>query len=163
MDSSISSVLVSVGGYEADQEAVKLGCELLSGNRRYLHIVYIIEVAPKLPVDSEIPSATVRGDAILRDMEAVAKPFVGAKLKLNAELLQARQAGYAIVNEAVEKSVDAIVMPVPRMTEYGEFTLGKTIPYVFEHAPCKVILWRSSHPRTDQSSHAKSYRRIWSL
>jgi nucleotide-binding universal stress UspA family protein len=112
---------------------------MLNGNKGRLHILYIIEVERTLPIDAEIPVATAKGDAVLRRMEEVAKPF---KLDPQAELLQSRQAGYAVVQEAVNKDVDAIVMAVPYQTKYGEFSLGTTIPYVFEHAPCQVILWR---------------------
>lgn len=128
-----------MAGHDADEDAVKLACGLLNGSKGLLHILYIIEVERTLPVDAEIPLATAKGDAVLRQMEEVAKPF---KLKPQAELLQSREAGYAVVQEAVEKDVDAIVMAVPYQHRYGEFSLGTTIPYVFEHAPCQVILWR---------------------
>jgi nucleotide-binding universal stress UspA family protein len=137
--STFSSVLVSVAGNDSDEEAVKMACGMLNGNKGRLHILYIIEVERTWPVDAEIPVATARGDAVLRRMEEVAQPF---KLDPQAELLQSRQAGHAVVQEAVDKDVDAIVMAVPYQTRYGEFSLGTTIPYVFEHAPCQVILWR---------------------
>lgn len=139
MGSTFSSVLVSVAGNDSDEEAVKMACGMLNGNKGRLHILYIIEVERTWPVDAEIPVATARGDAVLRRMEEVAQPF---KLDPQAELLQSRQAGHAVVQEAVDKDVDAIVMAVPYQTRYGEFSLGTTIPYVFEHAPCQVILWR---------------------
>jgi nucleotide-binding universal stress UspA family protein len=139
---ALSSVLVSVAGNDSDEEAVRMACEMLNGNKGHkgrLHILYIIEVERALPVDAEVPLATAKGDAVLRRMEEVAKPF---KLDPQAELLQSREAGYAVVQEAVDKDVEAIVMAVPYQTRHGEFSLGTTIPYVFEHAPCQVILWR---------------------
>ena len=139
MATTLSSVLVSVAGNDSDEEAVRMACGMLNGNKGRLHILYIIEVERTLPVDAEIPLATARGDAVLKRMEEVAKTF---KLSPQAELLQSRQAGYAVVQEAVNKDVEAIVMAVPYQTRYGEFSLGTTIPYVFEHAPCQVILWR---------------------
>ena len=139
MATTLSSVLVSVAGNDSDEEAVRMACGMLNGNKGRLHILYIIEVERTLPVDAEIPLATAKGDAVLRRMEEVARPF---KLNPQAELLQSREAGYAVVQEAVDKDVEAIVMAVPYQTRYGEFSLGTTIPYVFEHAPCQVILWR---------------------
>ena len=130
---------MSVAGHSSDEDAVKLACGLLNGGKGRLHVLYIIEVDRALPVDAEIPTATARGDAVLREMEDIARTF---KLEAQAELLQSRQAGYAVVQEAVDKAVEAIVMAVPYQTRYGEFSLGNTIPYVFEHAPCQVILWR---------------------
>ena len=48
------------------------------------------------------------------------------------------------VQEAVDKSVDAIVLGLPYREVYGSFSMGETAPYVLRNAPCKVILWRSS-------------------
>ena len=33
--------------------------------------------------------------------------------------------------------------------DYGTFSLGSEIPYVLEHAPCDVILWRE-HSETSR-------------
>ena len=138
----LSSVLVAVGGHGTDEEAVRLAGDMLRGNKRgRLHILYVIEVERTLPVDAEIPMATARGDAVLRRMEELATSM---KIGSQAELLQSRQIGYAVVQEAVDKEVDAIVMAVPYGNEYGRFTMGRTVPYVFEHAPCRVILWRDN-------------------
>ncbi len=142
MDASLSSTLVAVGGLDSDEEAVRLACGLVRGNKRgRVHILYVIEVERALPVDAEIPPAAARGDAVLRRMEEVAASL---KVETQAELLQSRQVGYAVVQEAVDRAVDAIVMAVPYRSEYGRFTMGRTVPYVFEHAPCRVILWRDN-------------------
>ena len=142
---AISSVLVAVTGETSDDEAVRLGCGLLNSSKGGLYILYVIEVERALPVDAEIGPATAKGEEVLKHMEQVAKPF---KHKTQAELLQSREAGYAVVQEAVDKQVDAIVLSVPYTERYGSFSLGHTVPYVLEHAPCKVILWREDMPVT---------------
>ena len=138
-----SSVLVAVGGQGSDDDAVELGCDLLRPNKATLYIVYIIEVERGLPLDveAEIAPATAEGEEILKDMEEVAKPH---KLNVEAELLLSRRAGAAVVQEAVDKKVDAIVLGVPYREEYGSFSVGDTASYVLRSAPCRVILWRDS-------------------
>ena len=135
----LSSVLVAVAGKESDDNAVKLGCDLINSSKGNLYIVYVIEVQRGLPLDAEIAPATAKGEEVLKHMENVAKPY---KCAIQAELLQSRRPGLAVVQEAVDKQVDAIVLGIPYKEAYGSFTLGETVPYVLKNAPCKVILWR---------------------
>ena len=137
----LSSALVSVEGYSSAQDAVELACELIGGQKGALYIVYVIEVERSLPLDSEIVAATAKGEEVLKAMERIADPF---KCDVHAELLQSRRAGLAIVQEAAEKQVDAIVLGANYATQYGSFSLGETVPYVLSKAPCKVILWRNA-------------------
>ena len=142
---SVSSVLVAVKGEQSDDEVVRLGCELLNSSKGKLHILYVIEVERALPDDAVIPPASAKGEAVLQHAEGVAKAY---KRKAEAELVQTRQAGYAVVQEAVEKGVDAIVLGIPYRQRYGSFVLGETIPYVLKHAPCRVLIWRDSQFET---------------
>src|SRR5438309_1683014 len=58
------------------------------------------------------------------------------------ESLQARDIGTAIVEEAVEAKADLILLGMPYRRKFGEFDLGRTIPYVLKNAPCEVWLCR---------------------
>ena len=134
-----SSVLVSVTGSSLDQGVVRLGCELLESRRSTLYILYVIEVPRSLPVDSEITAATHRAERVLGEMELVAGSY---NCGLETQLIQARKTGVAVVRQAVDKNVDAIVMGASVTESYGLFSLGEHIPYVLRHAPCRVILSR---------------------
>ena len=134
-----SSALVAVKGAHCDGEVVRMACELVSSHRGRLYILHVIEVERGLPIDAEISLATAKGEQVLKQMEAVAK---GYKCRTEAQLVQSRRAGPGVVQEAVEKNVDAIVLGLPYRERYGSFSLGDTIPYVLKNAPCKVILWR---------------------
>jgi len=141
----LSSVLVAVSGDASDDPAVKLGCEMLDPQNGALHLLYIIEVERGLPLDAEVAPATAKGEDILRHVEEVASEY---KCSTEAELLQARKAGAAVVQEAVNREVDAIVLGIPFEERYGAFTLGDTAPYILKNAPCRVVLWRGTHPDT---------------
>jgi nucleotide-binding universal stress UspA family protein len=67
--------------------------------------------------------------------------------RVQTDLLQAREAGAAIVNEAVERDAQLIVMGVPYYEKYGEYCVKPRAQYVLEHAHCKVILTRESLPQ----------------
>jgi nucleotide-binding universal stress UspA family protein len=69
------------------------------------------------------------------------------KLACTGDILQARDAGHALVDEAVTLGVDGIVIGVARSGREGQaLDLGKTVEYVLRHAPCEVIVVRDGTP-----------------
>ena len=135
----IESAMVAVSGHSTDGSAVRFAAQLTDPRRGKLYIVHVIEMERSLPVDSDVPAYTTRADNLLDTMERTARPF---KREVHSDLLQARRAGHAIVHEAVERGVDMVVIGMPYKTKHGRFTLGDAAPYVLEHAPCSVVLWR---------------------
>ena len=88
----------------------------------------------------------MRGEQVLNRSERLARL---PRNDIDCQLLQARELGPAVVHEAVVRDVDAIVIGTSYPTDYGGFSLGSDIPYVLEHAPCDVILWRE-HSETSR-------------
>jgi len=131
-------ILVPVSGTEADEEAIKLACRLAKKNKGKIRAVYVITVKRTLPLDAEIESEIREGEDILDYIESVAEEQDYA---VDADLLEAREAGPAIVKEAVEQEVDLILMGVKYKRRFGQFSLGDTVPYVLKNAPCRVILY----------------------
>ena len=142
-NSPITSILVAVTGENSDETAVRFACELLDEQHSKLYILYIIEVEMTLPIDAEITTSTARGEQILNQMEEISKMY---KCETQAELLQSRRSGLAIVQESVDKQVDAIVLGIPYQEMYGSFSMGNIAPYILKNAPCKVILEREPIP-----------------
>ena len=147
---SASAVLVTVTGNQSDEEVVRLACGMVDPKKGRLHILYVIEVERGLPVDAEIGPATAKGEEVLKHVEEVAKAY---KCPTDAELVQARQAGSAVVQEAVEKSVDTIVLGIPYRKSHGSFSMGDTVPYVLKNAPCRVIVWRDPASGLSANGH----------
>jgi nucleotide-binding universal stress UspA family protein len=66
---------------------------------------------------------------------------------LQTSLLQARDVAAALVDEAIESGVDAILVGLPYRKRFGgDFVIGRTIPYVLKHAPCEVWIVREPIP-----------------
>ena len=58
-------------------------------------------------------------------------------------LLQARDVGAALVDEAAELETDLIVLGLPYRKKFGgDFAMGRTVPYVLQNAACQVIVAR---------------------
>lgn len=131
-------ILVPVAGGEADEEATKLACRLAKKDKAEIRAVYVITVKRALPLDAEIESEIKKAEGILDHMESVAE---GEDCEVETNLLQARDVGPTIVDEAVEQGVDLILMGVNYKQRFGQFSLGDAVPYVIKYAPCRVILY----------------------
>jgi nucleotide-binding universal stress UspA family protein len=135
---NFSSILVPVSGSPSDERTVNLACETLKPSGGRLFIMYIIQINRHLPIDSALPSEVLKGDNILKSMEKLSEKF---KHEVKAELIQAREVGYAIVQEATRRKVDVIAMSIPELKQFGRFELEKTVTYVLKNAECNVLLW----------------------
>jgi nucleotide-binding universal stress UspA family protein len=136
-----SRILVPVNGNATDDEAVALACEIGKRGKAAVYAIYVIEVKRTLPLDVDLPPEAAKGDGILARAEHVADEL---GIDLETEILQARDVGTAIVDEALERDVDLIVMGVTYKRKFGEFDLGHTAPYVLKNAPCRVWIARAA-------------------
>ena len=134
----LQKILVPVSGTDADEEAVKLACRLAKKNKSKIYAVYVITVKRTLPIDAEIESEIRKAEGILNHVESVAEE---QDCEVETDLLQAREAAPTIVEEAVERGADLILMGVTYKRRFGQFSLGNTVPYVLKNAPCRVILY----------------------
>ena len=135
-------VLVAVGGHKVDEETVRLACRiamLRDEAKPRLYAVHVIEVNRSLPLSAPVEHEVERGEEILDEAEQLAAEF---DLEVETEMVQARDTGPAIVGEADEWGADVIVMGLPYKRRFGEFNLGKTVPYVLKNAGCRVVLFR---------------------
>ena len=132
------SILVPVGGTEADVEAVKLACRLAKKDKGKIWAVHVITIKRALPLDAGIESEIQKAEEILDNIENIAEE---QDYEVETDVLQAREVGSAIVDEAVERGVDLILMGAKYMVRFGLFSLGNIVPYVLKNAPCPVILY----------------------
>ena len=100
--------------------------------------VHIIPVDRSLPLDAEVSSEISRAEKLLAAVEVQAQKL---GCGLETYLLQAREVAPAIVDEAVERKADVIILGLSYKTRFGEFCLGQVAPYVLQNAPCRVILY----------------------
>ncbi len=133
-----------VDGSRASLNALSLACGLAKRNRGRVHAVYVIEVTRRLPLDANLGSETKRGEEILKQARQVADSLDS---EVADDLLQARDAGPAIVDEAIERTVDSIILGITYKRPIEEYSggkwMGSTAQYVLKNAPCQVILFRA--------------------
>src|SRR6202171_4230702 len=133
-------VMVAVGGQGIDSETVRLASRMTDPHGGKLYAVYIIEVNRSLPLGAVLDDVVERGEKILDEVEQL---VAQSQLPVETELVQARDTGPAIVDEAVEWGADLIVMGLPYKRRFGEVNMGKTVPYVLKNAACRGVVVRA--------------------
>ena len=134
-----SRILVPIKGNPTDDEIVSLACLIAQPTRATVYAIHVIEVNRTLPLDAELHEEAERGEEFLSRAETVAEK---AGQLIETDLLQARDVGPAIVDEAIERGIDLIMIGITYKKRFGEFDLGKTAPYVLKNAPCRVWVCR---------------------
>lgn len=137
------SLFVPLDGSDAANGALIAACEIARTTKATVSAVYVIEVPRSLPLDADLVAEGQRGEEILERAEEIAASH---DVRLDGDMLQARQAGHVIIDEAVERGADAIVIGVAYHRPYGRFELGRLAEYVLEHAPGLVWLIRYPMP-----------------
>lgn len=133
--------MVPVDGSHASIQAVAMACDLAKRNKGKVFVVNVIEVERTLALDAQLESEEMAGDEILLRAEQVAKE---AGFQLEGEILHAREASPAIVDEAIERGIDLIILGTEYRQPFGQFELGKVVQNVLKSAPCEV--WVCRHP-----------------
>jgi nucleotide-binding universal stress UspA family protein len=136
-------ILVPISGNADDFSVLELAGTLAEKKSAEVILVYVVEVKQSLPLDASLPDDIDGGEAALNRAEHYARNKAEHKLqKINTELLQARNAGAAIVDEAMQRDADVIVLGCRNRSHLGKVTLGETVPYILKNATCQVILSR---------------------
>ena len=141
-------ILLPITGTDADKQAVRLACGLARKNKGKISAVYVITVKRALPLEADIEPDIQKGEEALDYIESIAEE---EDREITTDILQAREVGPAIVDEAVELGVDLILMGVIYKQRFGQYTMGNVIPYVLKNAPCRVILYHQ-HTQTSEAT-----------
>jgi nucleotide-binding universal stress UspA family protein len=145
--SSFRRAVVALNGGSSDERIVRLVAQNARLTKAELIGVHVVEIDWTLPLDSDIASRSEEVQRVLDAAESVAEAW---KVNLEPVLLQARDVGAAIVDEAVERAADLLVVGLPYRKRFGgEFAIGRTIPYILQNAPCAV--WVLRDPINEES------------
>ena len=137
---SFRRAIVALSGGPGDERIVRLVAQHARGTKAEVIGVHVVEIDWTLPLDSDIAGHSEEVQRVLDTAEAVAED---SKITLEPVLLQARDVGAAIVDEAVERAADLLVVGLPYRQRFGgEFAIGRTIPYILQNAPSAVWVVR---------------------
>lgn len=130
-------ILVPVTGSIVDESAIKLACNVAQKPVTRICAIYVIELKHSVSLDTEMEAEIRKAETVLNRARDLA---IRENYEIETSLLQSREVGAAIVDEAAERRADLILMAVSYKKQFGAFSLGEVIPYVLKRAPCPVML-----------------------
>jgi nucleotide-binding universal stress UspA family protein len=129
-------ILLPLAGNEADDPALRLATLLLAGTTGEASILHVIEVPFDRELDAEDPEGVSFSNEVLGRADAF---FESHEVTARTGVVQARAAGAAIVDEAVEWGADLIVMGLRYKKRFGgAWDAGRTVPYVMRNSTAPV-------------------------
>jgi nucleotide-binding universal stress UspA family protein len=132
--------VLALNGGPTDELVIHLGCQLAKASGGELIAIHVIEVDWRHELSEEMTFENEAASALLDMAEGIAEQY---KVKIEGDLLQAREVAAALVDEAIEVGADAIIVGLPYRQRFGgDFQIGDAIPYIFKNAPCQVIVVR---------------------
>lgn len=152
----VRRAVLSLNGDPTDALVIDFGCKLARADGSELVAVYVVEVDWTHDLGDDLEDQREEASRALDLAEGLAEK---ENVSLESQLLQARDVGAALVDEAMALEADAIVMGLPYHVRFGgDFALGQTIPYVFKNAPCRVFVVRE--PMAHSEERDESMKRI---
>jgi APA family basic amino acid/polyamine antiporter len=153
------SILVPLFGSELDEDIVQTAALLVAGkptdeaaiDEATIEAVWIFVIPMSLPLDARLPEAQIKAarQALAR-AKVVGEEYAGVQVA--TATVRTRRAGYAIVDEARRRGVEAIVLGAeePSAIRGGAFLggrggrlenyVGDVTKYVINKANCRVIV-----------------------
>jgi len=134
------SILVPIApGYPSD-EAMDFACRLAAERRASIVAFTAIEVPLDLPLDAELPEDVREANEQLDEARAIGDSY---GVRVIGRIARTRNIGRAIVDEAIRRQSEIIVMAGPRRVrlQRGRRQIfGDAVDFVLRHAPCRVMV-----------------------
>jgi nucleotide-binding universal stress UspA family protein len=130
------NILVPVKPGRESEEAIDFAARLAAERRASIAALAVVVVPLELPLDSEATEELGRADEALDAAVAIGELY---GVDVTERLVRARSAGRTIVDEAVRRNSEIIVMGAPRAEQRGG-VFSETVDFVLKHAPCRVMV-----------------------
>ncbi|HEX7498165.1 MAG TPA: universal stress protein [Candidatus Limnocylindrales bacterium] len=139
--------VIALNGGPVDNTIVRLAIEATRSPHAELVAVHVVELDWTQPLDADVAERSEEAQRVLDMAEGVAE---GLHAKLESVLVQARDVGAAIVDEAEAREADLLILGLPYKTRFGgDFAVGRAVTYALKNAPCAV--WVVREPMGEES------------
>jgi APA family basic amino acid/polyamine antiporter len=134
------SILVPIAPGYASDEAMDIACRLAAERRASIVAFTAIDIPLDLPLDAELSEDVREANEQLDEARAIGDSY---GVSVTGRILRTRNIGRAIVDEAVRRSSEIIVMAGPRRVQLQRGRrqiFGDAVDFVLRHAPCRVMV-----------------------
>ncbi len=136
--------VIALSGGPSDGRIVRLAIDLARPSKAKLVAVHVVEIDWTMPLDADVAG---RSEAVQQVLDLAEVTAEENHYTVEAVLLQARDVGAALVDEATERNADLLVLGLPYRKRFGgDFAIGRTIPYCLKNARCTVWVVREPIP-----------------
>jgi len=138
LEVAFRTIVVPVLRGPESEEAVVAAARLAADRRSMIALVTVIEVPLELPLDADLRQAEAEAERVLDEAEALLE---GSGVRTVTRVTRARSAGPAIVEDALGRDAELIVVGAPRgRIRRGKPIFGRTVDYVLKHSPTRVLV-----------------------
>jgi APA family basic amino acid/polyamine antiporter len=134
------SILVPIAPGYASDEAMDFACRLAAERRASIIALTAIEVPLDLALDAALPDDVREANEQLDEARAIGDSY---GVRVIGRIARTRNIGRAIVDEAIRRHSEIIVMAGPRRVrlQRGRRQIfGDAVDFVLRHAPCRVMV-----------------------
>ncbi len=125
------------GGPDAE-EALFAAARLAADRKSRIALVNVVEIPLDRPFDADMVDLEQEAERVLDRAEALLE---GYGVRTVTRVVRARSAGAAIVEDALARDAELIVVGAPRTRiRRGKPIFGRTVDYVLRHSPIRVLV-----------------------
>jgi basic amino acid/polyamine antiporter, APA family len=134
------SILVPIAPGYASDEAMDFACRLAAERRASIVAFTAIEVPLDMSLDASLPEEVAEANEQLDEARAIGDSY---GVRVIGRIARTRNIGRAIVDEAIRRQSEIIVMAGPRRVRLQKGRrqiFGDAVDFVLRHAPCRVMV-----------------------
>ncbi|MHB1575827.1 MAG: universal stress protein [Candidatus Dormibacteria bacterium] len=139
-------IVVPVKGDPIDGDALRAACRLARPAKAAILVITVLEVPRHLPLTINLDRELGAAEELLGEMEELALQL---GTKIETTVLQAREAGPAVVDEARRWGADLVVVGLGSPQRFGEFALDRNGEELLKRVHCRLILIRQALEKED--------------
>ena len=138
LEVAFRTIVVPVVRGPESEEALVAAARLAADRRSSIALVTVIEVPLDRPLDADMHDAELDAARVLDDAEAHLR---GYDVRMVTRVIRARAAGPAIVEDALGRDAELIVVGAARgRVRRGSPIVGRTVDYVLKHSDIRVLV-----------------------
>jgi APA family basic amino acid/polyamine antiporter len=143
LEIAFRTIVVPVLPGPESEEAMVAAARLAADKRSQIALVTVIEVPLELPLDSDLGEEESEAERVLDEAQARLESY---GVRTVTRVARARAAGQAIVEDALGRDAELIVVGAPRArVRRGMPVFGRTVDYILKRSPTRVLVAAGGH------------------
>ncbi len=139
VDIAYHAIMVPVLGTRLDHSAMVLACRLAADRGAQIVVAGVLEVPRSLPLNAELAEAEVQLNEQLDHARLIGEEF---GVEVVTRVLRTRGAETAVIEEALRRETQLIVLGVSPRRHLGLSLVGRTNERIMRRSPVRVVIVR---------------------